>query len=114
MSGEHQPMVAAARGTVVFQPAGADSPPGTCWRSRAVPSGDQAPSASPAQSRDSLRARGQQQGERVLAPNDPCQCRADTVFEGELSGDVIEGKYTVSRSGGDPITGSWKVKRKKT
>lgn len=52
----------------------------------------------------------------VLDPYiDPeCDCRADTVFEGRIEGDTIEGTYTVGRSGNEPVTGVWKVKRKKS
>jgi hypothetical protein len=103
----------------VFQlAAGADSATGDVLMfPRAVPSGDQATVRQPLPQSLAIRfvRADNNKVSGVLSPyTDPdCQCRADTVFEGELSGDVIEGKYTVSRSGGDPITGTWKVKRKK-
>jgi hypothetical protein len=50
-----------------------------------------------------------------LAPyTDPdCQCPLLTVFEGRLSGDVLEGTYTSRRqSGGAEQHGQWRVTRR--
>jgi hypothetical protein len=46
--------------------------------------------------------------------NDPeCGCQVETVFEGRIAGDTIEGRYTSRRSGTTTQTGEWKVTRKK-
>ena len=56
--------------------------------------------------------------EKVTGVLDPyidpdCDCRAETVFEGRISGNVIQGTYTVHREGNAPVTGVLKVKRRK-
>jgi hypothetical protein len=42
-----------------------------------------------------------------------CSCEVTTVFEGRIQGDVISGHYTVRREGASPLSGDWKVARKK-
>ncbi len=51
----------------------------------------------------------------VLDPYiDPdCACRAETLFQGKLVGDAIEGTYRVTRDAADPILGTWRVRRMK-
>jgi len=118
-SGEYHADGGGRQGTVVFKlAAGADSATGDVLMfPRAQPSAEASPRQPMPQSlairfvrADNDKVSG------VLTPYiDPdCQCRADTVFEGKLDGDTIEGTYTVARAGSDPVTGTWKVKRKKT
>lgn len=43
-----------------------------------------------------------------------CSCEVQTTFVGRLSGDTIEGSFTVNPSGAAPITtGRWSITRKK-
>ena len=119
-SGEYHADGGGRQGTVVFKlAAGADSATGDVLMfPRALPSAEETTVRQPLPQSLAIRFVRADHGKvnGVLSPYiDPdCQCRADTVFEGKLSGDTIEGTYNVARSGGDPITGTWKVKRKKT
>jgi len=119
-SGEYHADGGGRQGTVVFKlAAGADSAHGDVLMfPRALATTEEAAVRQPLPQSLAIRFVRADNGKvnGVLTPYiDPdCQCRADTVFEGKLEGDTIEGTYSVARAGNDAITGTWKVKRKKT
>jgi len=123
-SGEYHANAGGRQGTIVFKlAAGADSARGDVLMfprqyipsTRGEASGTIHPPMPQSLSIRFVRAAG----DKVTGVLDPyidpeCDCRADTVFEGRIVGDAIEGTYTVGRSGNESITGVWKVKRKKS
>ena len=119
-SGEYHANQGGREGTVIFKlAAGADSAAGEVLmfpRGTSLP-GDNGPARQPLPQSLSIRflRAGNDEVTGVLDPYvDPdCDCRAETVFQGKLAGDVIEGTYTVGRTGNESVTGTWKVKRRK-
>ena len=124
-SGEYHANTGGRQGTVVFKlAAGADSATGEVLmfprQPVAAPGGETGSGAIRQPMPQSLAIRFVRAANaKVTGVLDPyidpeCNCRADTVFEGRVGGDTIEGTYTVGRSGNESVTGVWKVKRKKS
>jgi hypothetical protein len=123
-SGDYHANGGGRQGTIVFKlAAGADSANGEVLmfpRETAARPGESGAVRQPLPQSLGIRFVRATEGKvtGVLDPYvDPdCDCRANTVFEGKLSGDgdTIEGTYSVGRTGNEPITGVWKVKRKKS
>jgi hypothetical protein len=119
-SGDYHAHEAGRQGTVVFKlAAGADTARGEVLMFPREESarGENGPPRQPLPQSLSIRF-VRAADDTVTGLLDPyidpdCQCHAETIFAGRLSGDEIEGTYVVQRTGNEPITGTWKVKRRK-